>query len=180
MNSKKSMLIGLFTVILIITATAFIACEFRNTNPERALRNFSRQVEYGNLGDMTLTIYYIPYGVFTNPMHVEELLHEWHVGDFVNKIIVIGEHLEEHINLFKQLSIDDLIRVENEFFPGIRLYYVFEDSRGHEILGVAMWPTHNIFINGVEFEWNDIFSDVIKPFLPESELVEWWRFIIPQ
>ncbi len=51
-----------------------------------------------------------------------------------------------------------------------RIYYKFESEKEGKILDVAMWgeETNSIFVNGFEVEGNDMFYDVIMPFLPED------------
>ena len=54
------------------------------------------------------------------------------------------------------------------------MYYVLESKKNGKLLEVAMWGENDdtIFVNGTEVKENDIFYDVIIPFLPEEEAKE--------
>lgn len=86
-------------------------------------------------------------------------------------IDVEGNLLTEHSDLFKQLGFDILIPIEKKSFEkpfiNARIFYVFEDSKGRKLFDVSMWgKERSVFVNGVEFRENDIFYDIIIPFLP--------------
>ena len=141
-------------------------------SPERALRNFSNRIERGNLRNLTLTIYYRD--VSTSPffLSVEDLVGR---GWYDHKIVVDGNELEEHIELLQLINANNLTPFTHPLPMHATLYYVFEVN-GRKIFGVVPQPGRNnssMFINDVEFEWNDAFFDVIRPFLPEDEVRNW-------
>ena len=175
MMRKKSMISGL---LILLSITMLTSCggaampseEARAETPaEKALKDFSQQIEEGNLGELSLTIYYVnPNAYYFGPWSVEDLIY---VHDY--KIVVDGTRLEEHIDLLKQMSNAALMSVEHENNLDARIYYVFETKQGEKILDVAMWGYDSgidlsIYINGFEVKANNIFFDVLIPFLPED------------
>ena len=53
------------------------------------------------------------------------------------------------------------------------MYYVLESKKNGKLIDVAMWGDEdNIFVNGFEVKENNIFYDVVIPFLPENEVKE--------
>jgi len=138
--------------------------------PERALNDFSGRIEQGNLSDLTLTIYY-KYITTIHFLSVEDLLD----GLYDHKIVVSGSELEEHIELLRQITADNLIPAAHESQIYAIMYYTFE-ANGRTILGVvpqADLYDSTMFINGVEFLWIDALFDVVRPFLPEDRFVNW-------
>jgi hypothetical protein len=155
---------SIFSVLLAITILA--NCERGDMYQKKVLNNFSNQLEKTNLGDFTLTIYYISPFIFTRtPLSVDDLINRSHGC----KIVVIGSELKKHIGLFNHFGTETLIPVENESCVDARLYYVFETKKGRKVFDVSMWGDDNsIFVNGIEIKENDIFYDVVMPFMPDD------------
>ncbi len=143
---------------------------------EAALKNFSKQIERGNLDNLRLIIYYMNPNILTGiPVSVEALINS-EGDDRVQKFVIDGNSLEEHIGLLKQVGNITLIPVKEESYINARIYYVFETNKGKKIFDVTMWgwgmgegDEEYIYINGFAFKENDIFYDLIIPFLPEDE-----------
>ena len=178
MNSKKNKCL----LLLLVLAFAFIftsGCGGSYMNPERALRNFSNRIKQGDISDLTLVIYYRELGVTAPfPFSVDDLVGR---GRYNYKIIVDGNELEKHIELLLQLNADYLIPFTQNNRMHAQLYYVFEVN-GRKIFGFvphASGADSSMFINSVEFEWNDAFFDVIRPFLPEDVVIHWDRALMP-
>jgi len=177
MNSKKNKSLQL----LLVFALAFIVtsgCGGSYMSPERALRNFSSRIEQSNISDLTLTIYYR--GVTTDPfpLSVDDLVGR---GWYDYKIVVDANELEENMELLLQLNADYLIPFAHNYPMHARLYYVFE-ANGRTIFSFvpqASGDDSSMYINGVEFKWNDVFFDVIRPFLPEDVVTRWDRALMP-
>jgi len=177
MNKKKYISLRLLLVLLLATIV-LSSCGRGNMSPERALRNFSNRIEQGNLDGLTLTIYYKNTVIIRVPITVEDLVER---GWYEYKIVVDGNELEEHIELLRQINADILTPIAHDFPMLARLYYVFEVN-GRKIFDVvpqAAGDDSFMFINGVEFEWNDAFFDVIRPFLPEDVVRRWDASIMP-
>ena len=90
-------------------------------------------------------------------------------GSFEYKIIINGHKLEECIDLYRILKDFTLVPVEDETYVNAQIHYVFEIKKEHKVFSVTMWggPENRMFVNGVEIEGNEIFIDIIMPYLPE-------------
>ena len=165
------LVIAISMVISIVTVHGVI-----NMSPRRALNNFVRQIERGNINDITLTIYWS--NVFS-PVRfsVRDLIHQ----STTIRIVVDGSQLAEHIDLLRTIKDVTLAPVERRSLIDARIHYVFRNARGRRIFDIAMWGgaadydglfftdgvfIASIFINGVEFKLDETFYDIIRPFLP--------------
>jgi hypothetical protein len=76
------------------------------------------------------------------------------------------------------MALTELKPVKQKSLINARFYYLFETDKHDTVLEVAMWGDNkSIFVNGLEVRKNDIFYDVIIPFLPESVLNEFEAYI---
>jgi len=156
--------------VFIVLVFAVTLSRFRgnHTCPERAVRSFSNRIEQGNFNGLTLTIFYRDTrSTFHFPQSVEDYVGH---GMYEYRIIVDGNELEAHKHLLNKISADNLSPVTQAFPIMVKLYYEFAIN-GRRIFGVV--PLHyfddsRMLINGVEFDWDDSFFDIIKPFLPEN------------
>lgn len=164
MNRKKGIVLGF--LILLLFAVLFGGNEMFL---KKSSINFSEMKEQGNLDDLSLTIYYMSPFIFTiRPLSVDDLINMSDVH-----IIIDGSNLEEYINLLNQMSTVDLVPVEYKSRIDARLYYVFETKKNRKVFDVSMWgDDHSIFVNGLEVKENDIFYDVVMPFLPDDQVKE--------
>jgi len=173
MNLKKriiAFILPLLAIIILIVIAVLGSCEDNNMRPQKALSQFSKMVEQGKIGDLSLTIYYIgPYTLTPYPYSIDDIICLTFDDEIV---VVIGSSLEEHIDVFRKLNNDAIVQVEQASYLDARIYYVF--SKGtRKIFDVAMWGIDNsIFVNGVEIKENDIFYDIIIPFLPKDAIEE--------
>ena len=142
-------------------------------SPEEALNYFARQVEDRNLDNYRLVIYvfHLSYHPFVLPRTVRDIRR----NEYTARIAVGGGWLEsilaENTDLLNRMRDVTLIPVEIESHMTPRIYYVFETNRGRQIFDVAMWGSGgSIFVNGVQIEWDDMFYDIIRPFLPIQTL----------
>ena len=148
-------------ILLLSTTTMLSSCQLRTCPAERGVRNLLRQIERGNLNDITLIIY--GSGGYLSPF-------PWDVNTFIHntynsRIVIDGTQLEEHIDLFMRLSDIEFIDDPNSDGMNPRLYYVFKNSRGNTILDVVVfWG--GMRVNGIDVEENPILREIIKPFLP--------------
>jgi hypothetical protein len=165
-NIKYRIILGLLIFLSVIPLTG---CGGGAMRAEAALKNFSKQIERGNLDNLRLRIYYMNPSFLTMiPVSVEDLINA-EDGGWVKKIVVDGNSLEEHIGLLKQVGNITLIPVKDKSDIDARIYYIFETNKSNKIFDVAMWGDYNsVFVNGFEVEANDIFYDLIIPFLPED------------
>jgi len=137
-----------------------------------------------DLNDVNLTIYYYNVHRLTRaPVALERLVGGWYdnTGRLINgwydyKITISGEVLIEHFDLIERMSNADLIPVKvKSSYTEARMYYLFEKD-GQEVLSFLSTGfnretrTCSIFVNGQEFEPNDVFYEILFLFLPENEV----------
>ena len=165
MNLQKRIILGIF-ILLLLASTVFAGCGGKDMRAVKALDDLLKIIEEHNFDDLSLTIYYNDPLLLTSfPLSVDDLINFFDV----KKIVINGSDLEEHIASFKQISEDDLVPVKSNSRINARFYYVFETGAGEKIFDVAMWGSDSsVFINGLEVNGNDLFFDIIIPFLPED------------
>lgn len=166
MKARKNSIVGIVVVILL--AVFFVFYWYSN----KTSINVAERIENENMDDISLKIYYLsPYDLMLYPVSsVEDLIQRCE-----KKFVIYGSELEENIDLFKQIDDDDLKPVLKKTSDlDLRVYYVIESKKNGKLLDVAMWGEKDdtIFVNGTEVEENDVFYDVIIPFLPEEEAEE--------
>lgn len=165
MNIKKILSALLFLFLLLFLISFIYNIYIRKTS-----LNFSKLIENENINDISLTIYYLsPDALMLYPVSsVEDL-----IQCCDRKIVINGSSLEGHIDLFKQISNDDLKMVMRKSSDlDLRIYYLLESRKNGKLFDVAMWGEKgdSIFVNEFEVKENDIFYDVIIPFLSEDEV----------
>jgi len=164
-----------FFAIITFFFVALISCKGNNSRPEAALNYFSRRLENNDLDEVALTIYYMsPFVLTRMPVSVSDLrdgMHEY-------RVVVESSELKEHIDLLRTFTSESLISAEQRGGINARIYYVFETASGHKLIDVVMWSEHgNIIVNGYEFKRDDVFYDIIMPFLPERAYSEIRAFL---
>ena len=184
----KNKIISGLLILLVLSTSIFTSCGGNNMSPEKALNSFSKLVAEGSFNDLKLTIYYkSPFTLTLFPLSVDNLVYGGTAindppgkksdtnGVYDQKTIVDGIRLEEYIDLLTQISSDVLTPVTQKSSINARIYYMFE-NKGKKIFDVAMWggnsEGNSIFVNGVECKENEVFYDIIMPFLPENEAKE--------
>ncbi|MCL2436584.1 MAG: hypothetical protein FWD00_00950 [Clostridiales bacterium] len=165
MKFKKIIILSVIILPLLAVAIIYGWGEM-NMRPERALSDFSRQIERGNLSNINLRLYYSSIAFTPFPLSSDDLVDGW--ADY--NIVIGGNKLEEHVELLNQIRDVVLIPVEGEVHLNARLYYIFETKDGHKIFDVAWGLGQTIFINGREFKGDDVFFDIAMLFLPEDEV----------
>ena len=195
MNIKKRKIFGrcilLLLVVIVLASCGGKSMQSQNVQlqsapPDKKPLSFSEIVASGNLEDLSLTIYYIadPLVFFRLPLSVDLLIN----NSSTKKIVVDSNHLEEHIDLLVQLSNATFIAVEQESFLDARLCYIFETKQGGRVFEVAMdgvqfdengeYIGSCIYVNGLAVYDDDIFYDVLKPFLTEDAAKELRSYFI--
>ena len=188
MSMKKFMIFGIAILILFVSIT-LVSCERNNMGSEEAsVNNFGLSeteeasvnnglIEFGNMSTGRLTIYYFDITQPQRlPLSLEHLIGRWcdNTGRLIGgwydyKVVVSYVPLFKQQGLFERLNTVELIPVENESRINARLYYVFEDSNGDEILSVlGFGRSLTMFVNGNEVEFDPVFLEVVLPFLPRS------------
>jgi len=169
MNSKRAKSLGFFIPILLLS-TLLTSCGGNDMKSEKAIPDFSTFIENENLDDVSLKIYYInPFILTRAPLSIDGLIGH----SAVQKIIIDGNSLKDHIDFFSQINADVLTPVKKKSHLNARLCYVLETEKDGKILEVAMNGNDNsIFVNGLEIKDSVIFYDVIEPFLTENAIKE--------
>ena len=162
MKPRKILVIGIL-VMLLLAGLAFVIFERSDMGAKKSLDYFSQLIEDGKADNLSLTIYYVnPWILTLMPLDVNLL-----IANYADDIVYV-ENLKEQIDLFKQINSDALIPVEHTSRMDARVYYVFKTKHNRKIFDVAMWgDDYSIYVNGLEVKSDDIFYDIIMPFLPE-------------
>jgi len=130
---------------------------------EKEIESLLLNIEKGNLH---LTIYYFSPSKLTL-LHVS--VNDLVDGGYDYKFSIDDTSLNEHIELFEKLRSANLEPAKQKSRIDARIYYVFEDSKSRKIFDVAMWGDNDsIYVNGVEFQWETVFYEIIRPFFPED------------
>jgi len=163
----------LVVLLLLITLLNSSSCGLHDERAQSIFTNFSNLIENGDYENLRLTIF------FSCPLHMrshggrsfEDLKSEYYEGGgFVQKFVIEGNELAEYINLFHQFN-DFYIKPTyiHPILPDARIYYFFENILTGYTFEVIIENIHfRLFVNRVEVEWNEIFYDIILPFLPED------------
>ncbi len=154
-------------LIFLLSLTANLSgCKEQDMKTESVISEYSEIINKGDIKELSLTIYYIDPNVLTYaPLSVGNLIE----NNFTTKVIVNGNELEKHCDLLRQIIVDKLVPVKNTSRVNARIYYVFETTTGDKVLDVVMWgDDYSIFVNDIQCEANDVFIDIIMPFIPEK------------
>ena len=130
-----------------------------------AMRPYTDAVSGDLPDDLRLTIYYMDPTTLTLIAVTPERM-----MSYADKIITVqaGE-LKKHQDLLQALTPAELTPVKQKGFLNVRLYYIFETDAG-KLLDVAFNGIHDCpFVNGIEVEDNDLFYELIDPFLTDED-----------
>lgn len=165
MTVKKTIITG-FLVFLLLVLTISTSCGGNDMRLKSAMNSLTKITNRANFDDLNLTIYYISPSVLTRaPLNTDDLVNFTNV----KKIVINGSDVEEHIDLFKQIKKDDLVLVKKPSRINARFCYMFESEKEGILFSVAMWGNDSsVFVNGLEVKENDIYYEVIMPFLSDD------------
>lgn len=152
----------------LLLATSMAGCLNSYTQLQDGVDFYQEMLEEDIPEDLSLSIYYINPSILTRvPLSTDDLIK----FPGVKKIIIESQDLEEHMTLLKKMDSTILHPVKEKSYINARLYYVFEVGSSDKILEVAINQLHgSVFVNGVEVEDNQLFYDIIIPFLTEDDL----------
>lgn len=169
MKSKTTMLLSYF-VLALLAVTVLAGCRGNDVQLQKAFKDFSQILEQETMDALRLKIYYIHPSILTRaPLTVDDLIR----GNLSRKVVVDSEQLKEHVDLLNQLNADSLVPVKHTSYLNARLCYIFETDDNGKVLEIAIGgENNNVFVNGVEVEYNDLFRNVVKPFLTEEVMVD--------
>ena len=162
---KRKIITYLSPVILIVIAIFVIFGGHMKTRSD--LNRFATMIKNEQFEDMKLTIYYMDIFMSTRiPVSIELMVGGW----YQEKIIVVGDDLRVIADILERIDGGILTpRISNSEL-NTRIYYIFETTDGRKIFDMAMWvhDNGNMMINGHEFVGDDVFIEVILPFLSEN------------
>lgn len=172
---KTAKFLKCFVLILLIFAivvTVFVCSRWNRIKLHCELRDFSKTLEQETLDGLTLKIYYIGPDVLTQmPLRVSDLVE----GKVHPQVIVVdSEDLKEHIDSLNRLNINNLVPVRYKSHLHSRMCYIFETDNKAKILEVAFGGLENptVFVNGIEVAYNDVFRDIVEPFVTEEVMAD--------
>ncbi|CAM4472274.1 hypothetical protein [Paenibacillus typhae] len=160
---RKHVITGFFVFVLLTIA---VLTGWGNVHSNKHSLNISELIAKENINDISLTIYYLnPLTLTRYPLSAEDLIS----FTDVHKIVINGNDLKKHFELFKRINDGVLMPVKKKSRVDARIYYVLESKTNGKLFDVTMWGKENsMFVNGLEVKGNEIFYDVIRPFLPED------------
>ena len=163
---KRLPLVLIFVVLILVTSVNLT--NLKGYSIETAEHASPFHGLSGSLRYIDLMIY-VPHSNIHSLPIVEADLKEM---SFRYRIIVRGNRIghRNHRELIYTLSEFIPIPVEStSSHVDIKLHYLFKSRTGDRLVDVAICRINNrTFVNGHEVETNDIFFDVIMPFLPIS------------
>lgn len=164
---RKHVITGSFIFLLLAIA---ILTSWENLYSRKPSLNLSEKIAKENINDISLSIYYLNPLILTRyPLSAEDLIS----FTDVSKIVINGNDFKEQFELFKKINDDLLIPVKKKSRLDARIYYVLDSKKNGRLFDVTMWGRDNsVFVNEVEVKGNDIFYNVIQPFLLEDGVKE--------
>lgn len=175
MRVRICLILGL--VVLVLIGNISNCCSNSKKSSEEKYDIFD-MLECRNVDDLKLVIYYkSPFTLTRYPWDTATLIENC---DY--RIEVDGEKLEKYVDIFKQINNDVFVTVNKPSYEDVRICYTIENIHSGKNVNVALWGGNgnSIFVNGVEVEVNDIFYDVIMPFLEDDSVNELKEWIITQ
>ena len=159
---------------MIFVIVSLLCCRYIYIQTKTSI-DFLEILKNENVEDLTLTIYHCDprYLSSYNYSSKEELIEAEKHG-YVYKIVVNGETLKKHIDSFVQINNGTIQPIYKKAkYVDATTYYILESKNNKKIFDVLLWGLYNtpaeeavIFFNGFEIKRNQVFSDIIKPFLP--------------
>ena len=154
----------LFTMIFLLLFLSVICSGSSDVDTD--LTEAALLLEYGDIHDVVLTVYYMSPNVRTFiAVTVESLIL---IGDEENefiwpqgKITVDGNELIRHTNLIESLNSITLVPLDYDYHAFIRIYYKFETAEDGMLLEVFMWGGRDDIVEE-NIIWDD-YGKVVNP-----------------
>ena len=117
--------------------------------------------------ELQLTIYYMECCVATRaPVSVEELKEAYYDGI----VTVLSDQLALNWESLRGLNPSVLQPEKEKEYMNARLYYVIEKDGMGQVLEVVLDDIgENVYVNGIEVDYDPILVDIIDPFLDTKE-----------
>jgi len=153
-----SIYVFLFLVILFFATMLYLRGNMRHI---RTI-NFGNIIDSGNLGSLTLTIYYLDEPILTPTMSTVE---QFKNRAFTSRVVIQGNELEEQARLLRLLDSTIFIpTVRNRNSLDARLHYVFEYN-GETFIVTGWGHNNSMFVNGHEVREHPLLYEMIIPFI---------------
>ena len=193
MNRKITIGLG-FCILVLITIAILTGFGGSDMRYQTALGDFPKLIELEKFDNLSLTIYYMnPFILTRAPLSVNDLVYGITAvnesprekndanGLYEQKIVINGSQLKEHVDLLSRIGSVNLMPIEEKSYLNARIYYVFETEEDGKLLDVVLWggyDDNSIYVNGIEVEGNNIFYDIIIPFLPEVSVKDLSNYLL--
>ena len=165
MSRKLITVLKVFSLILMIVI--IVTGMVEKLSSKNVLSKFEDEINMNDTEKMSLAIYFMkPYTLTLYPLSAEDLIHMNSESDVyedgVINITISGRDLDKVSDLLKNINEDTLTAVETHSRMNARIFYVFKNQKGEELLDVVMWgATDSIFVNGEEYLENNIFYEIL-------------------
>lgn len=163
--------------LLLIATLALAGCSAETSWPSQEVTEslqkisdtFSQVYQCLQEGTLRLKIYYLDLGILTRiPLTVDMLID----ASFAEVITVESDDLQKCSELLNQLQEAALVPIENVSKQNVRLCYVFETPDNGAMLTIGFtsqgFTDYTVLVNGLEVEYDDIFYNLIRPFITED------------
>ena len=160
-------------VVLILLIVIITTVGYSLNSDLKGKVDVKKLIEEEKINDLSLTIYYMESSVLTNiPLDVEHLMN----NVLTKKIVVSGSDLEENLDLFKKINLEELTLIKEctSYYLDARIYYILESKSNGQLLEVVIGgfnPDEGkscVWLNDYQVEDCAILYDVISPFLPAT------------
>ena len=155
--------------MLIAVASLLSACSLSNSSPSSSspivFEQYIHPLEQENPENLKLTIYYLPYYIYTSrPLTTDELIS----CSATITVVLYGNEMDDVIQMMKaEAYAVQLVPVTDASMQFARLYYVLE-ANGEPLFDVSLGGKNNtIFVNKVEYEYNEWFFHLVEPYIPD-------------
>lgn len=155
-------------LVLIIGVCLLSGCQinaYQSSLPDPSISYVAQTLEREEVENMTLTIYYLPWHIFLRaPLTVDNLINDKHTEVVVLSKDEIAETVQKLKEEFPSTTLEPAKNPKGRQFA--RLYYVFEVN-GEKLFDISLGGSNdNMFFNGTEMEFNDLFYRVVESYIP--------------
>lgn len=153
-------------VAIIVFLSILTGCVNTSAPPKNPLADYEKMLSGDIPQNLLLTIYYMDPTISTRmPLSAEDLMG----FPETRKIVVEFGELAANFEPFKELKFSILQPAKATSYINARMYYVLEADDFGKLLEVTISQIRgNIFVNGMEIEHNQVFYDLIDPFLTDE------------
>lgn len=158
--------VAIICLVVITILLALFGCAKSSLQQKNVASELSPSVEENNLGNLRLTVYYLPLNILTRkPLSADDLI----TFTDTKRIIVESEDLETLYEQFKKLDTFVTQSVSENPVVNARLYYILEQGESERLIEVVISEASStVLVNGVAVAYDSAFYELIKPFLTDD------------